>query len=280
MKRSWLLILLMAGSLMALNSTAFAQDANTSSDKTDTTEDINSALGSLANRVSDVEKADKLKVEDHGFAESDFIGDDTQSFTEVVGNGGVALPGNAAADNGQLQASMRNTRLSLLGTTSVAGWATKGYLEADFYGFDPGPGYPGKFVTTGGSLTDNSEYKFYTQPTLRMRHAYLDAQSDGWEIMVGQYWTLFGWQGNYILATVDVQPIMGPIYERTEQLRVQKNVNLDNDMVVQVSADAERPEQIETEMPVFVGGIRMGTHALIDSLFSSRPRLGAFRSPH
>lgn len=156
MKRFWFLSLLMAGSLaFALSSPAFAQD-QASSNAQDAMEDVNAALGAMANRVSDLEKSSKVNVVVHGFAETDFIGDDTQSFTEVVGDGGVKLPGQVA-DNGELQYSPRNSRFDVLGTADVDGWKTKGYIEMDLFGYDPeafgSPSATSTSTSTNGPVT-------------------------------------------------------------------------------------------------------------------------------
>ena len=66
MKRFWLLALLMAGSLaMALVSPAFAAKMSSEdggSDSSDTLEDVNSAIGSMASHMNDIDKALHLKV--------------------------------------------------------------------------------------------------------------------------------------------------------------------------------------------------------------------------
>src|ERR1035441_6279784 len=213
MKRFWLMALLMAGSLaVALSSPAFAKEDMKSDDSSDAMEDVNSALGSLSGRLGEVEKKQSLQVEVHGFAETDMIGDTTQSFNETVGNSAVKFPGTYAGNNGWTQFSLRNSRLSFLAQASeIDGWKTKGYIEADFLGYDPGPGFGATTPASNNLATNNNEYKFYTQPTFRLRHAYMDAQKDGWEILAGQWWTLFGWNMDYVLASVSVQPVMGTL---------------------------------------------------------------------
>lgn len=254
MKRFWLFALFVAVSMLALNVSAFADESST-----DSAEDVNSALGSLASRVANLEKNSGFNVQVHGFVETDMINDSTQSFTEVVGDGAVKPPGSYAGDNGESLMSMRNTRLSVLATApEIGGWKTKAYIETDFYGYNPGPGYAATSgVTTSANVsTEANEYHIYTQPVLRMRHAFLDAENDGWDILVGQYWTFFGWTGDYILATVDVSPIMGTIYEREPQVKVMKTLKFGDDAKLQIGVDAERPEQLLTTLPNFNAGIR------------------------
>ncbi len=284
MKRIWLLTLLLAGSLVALNCPAFAKDDAMATDDSSSVlmEDVNSAIGGLTNRIANVEKQQGLQIEVHGFAETDIINDSTQSFTETVGNSGVKQPASYVGDNGWTLFSLRNSRIDFLAQTAVDGWKTKGYIEGDFFGYDPGPGFaatanPLATITTGTTIvggvtyvappvktttsnnnlaTNNNEYKFFTQPTLRLRHAYLDAQKDGWDFLVGQYWTLFGWNMDYVLATVSDQPVMGTLYERIPQARVMKTLDPISDLKIQLAVDAEMPMEIISDMPNLNGGIR------------------------
>ncbi len=268
MKRFWLFALFLAGAMLALNASAFADEGSTTS--TDTMEDVNAAIGNLSNKVNALEKKG-LNVEIHGFEETDMINDSTQSFNETVANSAVKLPGTYAGDNGWTQFSIRNSRISLLATgAEVMGWKTKGYFEGDFLGYDPGPGYGAS--PSAPTASDNNEYKFYTQPTFRLRHAYLDAQNDGWEILVGQWWSLFGWNMDYTLASVSVAPDMGTLYERTPQLRVMKTIGDDKGAQVQIAVDAEKPEQNISEMPNLNAGVRF---LLNDIKGSYAPATGA-----
>jgi hypothetical protein len=240
MKRLWLWMVLAAGSLAVLTAPAFAkEDTQSSNDDTaQMQDDLNSALGSLSSRVSAMENAPKVEI--HGFAEMDYIFDDTQMGlgSETIGdNAQVPKSGSVAQRNGQAQFSPRNSRFDFLAQQTVDGWLTKGYIEGDFLG-----------------VANTAENKEYTQPTFRIRHAYLDIQKDGWDIMAGQYWTLFGWNMDNVLATLDVSPIMGSLYQRTPRLGVMKTFG--GDTQLQLALDAERPEQASSSLPNLNGGIR------------------------
>ncbi len=210
------------------------------------------SLESLSKKVSALENA--VKVEIHGFAELDAIQDDTHSFAEVVGNGPVLKAGTYTGNNGESLASMRDSRLSFLATAPlIDGWKTKGYVEVDFKGYDPAPTY----MSAPTSLTSTySEASWYTYPTLGLRHAYVSAEKDGLNIMAGQYWTLFGWNMEYILASVSVAPYMGVLYERTPQLRVSDTLGLGEDVKVQLAVSADRPEQRDSQTPNLNGALK------------------------
>jgi hypothetical protein len=239
MKRS-LMSLLLALALVSLYVPAFADDSM---------EDVNNAIGALTQKV-DALAAKGPAVEIHGFVQSDIINDSTQSFNETVGDGKVASPVGASGaampgNNGFTQFSLRNSRISLLAKDSTADWNFKGYIETDFLG-----------INNGSTVGDN-EYKFYTQPTLRMRHAYVEGDTtDGWQILAGQWWTLFGWNMDYVLNTVAEAPVMGTLYERIPQLRFQKTLGDAKGAQVQIAASLEKPDQDISQMPTIDFGIR------------------------
>ena len=247
MKRSWLLSLLVAVALVSLNMPAFAQS--------DSMEDMNSAIGALTAKVDAMEKKGP-SVEIHGFVQADIINDSTQSFNETVGDGAVKQNGSYAGDNGWTQMSERNSRVDFLAKDlNVGGWDTKGYLELDLLGYDPASSYA--TAAPAGAASTNSEYKFYTQPTVRLRHAYMEADSDGWQILAGQWWSLFGWNMDYVLATVAEAPTMGTLYQRTPQLRIQKTIGTDKDsMQLQIAADIEKPDEEDGQVPNVNFGLR------------------------
>jgi hypothetical protein len=247
MKRS-LMSLLLALALVSLYMPAFADDSSS-----DSMEDMNLAIGALTAKVDALAKKGP-SVEIHGFVQADMINDSTQSFNETVGDAAVKQNGTVAGDNGWTQFSERNSRFDFLAKDSVGGWDTKGYLELDLLGYDPTSSY-----ATGapaGAAPTNSEYKFYTQPTVRLRHAYLQADSDGWTILAGQWWSLFGWNMDYVLATVAEAPVMATLYQRTPQLRVMKTFGDAKGMQLQLAADLEKPDEVSSQVPNINFGIR------------------------
>jgi len=246
MKRS-MLSLLLALALVSLYMPAFAEDSS------DSMEDVNQAIGALTAKVDALAKKGP-SVEIHGFVQADIINDSTQSFNETVGDGAVKQNGSVAGDNGWTQFSERNSRFDFLAKDSVGGWDTKGYLECDLLGYDPTSSYA--TAAPGGAAPTNSEYKFYTQPTVRLRHAYLQADSDGWTILAGQWWSLFGWNMDYVLSTVTEAPVMATLYERTPQLRIMKTFGDPAGAQLQLAADLEKPDEVSSQVPNVNFGIR------------------------
>jgi hypothetical protein len=238
MKRS-LMSLLLALALVSLYMPAFADESSS-----DSMEDVNNAIGALTQKV-DALAAKGPAVEFHGFVQSDMINDSTQSFAETVGDGSVKQGGSVNGANGLTQFSLRNSRIDLLAKDSTADWNFKGYIETDFLGIP------------NGDTVNGNEYKLFTQPTLRLRHAYVEGDTnDGWMIMAGQYWTLFGWNMDYVLATVAEAPVMATLYERIPQLRIQKTLGDNKGAQLQIAAALEKPDQDASQTPNVDFGIR------------------------
>lgn len=192
---------------------------------------------------------DDWKVQIGGFAELDMINDSTRSLTEVAGNAPIARAGSVAADMGRTAFSMRNSRLAFTVLPPVSDeWKTKAYLEFDLLGYDP---------DAGTAAPSNSEASFYTNPTFRMRHAYLAAEKNGIQILAGQYWTLFGWQMNYVPSTVSVPPVSGTLYERTPQLLISSTSKMSESTSMQAALALNRPIQRDSKLPGLDAGIRV-----------------------
>jgi hypothetical protein len=181
-----------------------------------------------------------------GFIQADAFNDSSKSFTEVAGNNPVTRLGTYNGDNGRSQFSIRNSRFAFsILAPSQDDWKSKGYLEYDLLGFDPSPGVSG-----------NNESGFYTNATLRVRHAYIEGVKNGLQILVGQYWTLFGWQPAYVLTTASVPPVAGSAYQRTPQILAIKSFEVKSDNKIQAGVSVARPSQRDSQLPNIDGGAR------------------------
>lgn len=205
-----------------------------------------------AKAVNDTVLVDKddWKVTMGGFVEMDVINDSTRSLGEEPNNTAVGRPGTLSGDNARTQYSMRNSRLNFaVVPPSVGSWKTKGLIEFDFLGYEPG--------VNGTSPGNISEFNFLTKGTVRMRHAYFTAENDGWQFLVGQYWSLFGWDPIYVLNTVSVNPVSGTLYERIPQIRVSKTFGLVNSLNLETALATSRPAQRDGVIPGFDMGARL-----------------------
>lgn len=184
----------------------------------------------------------KWKAKFYGFAEFDSILDSTQSFAEIQGNGIINKPGGGY-DNGRYQQTIRNSRLGFsLETPSWDGVRGLGTIEGDFFGFDPSPAYP-------APASQPSETGFYTNPTFRIRHAFVKIESPYIDVLGGQTWSLLGGSGIFQPATVAIQGINGEIYQRTEQLRLGKTFGAPGGTRFELELGAMRPYQRDAAMP-------------------------------
>jgi hypothetical protein len=102
---------------------------------------------------------------------------------------------------------------------------------------------------------NGSEGAFFTNPTFRTRHMNLKVETPIVDILMGQYWQLFGWQSAYQPNTVELQGVPGEIYSRTPQLRISKTVKA-QPVTFEVAIAAARPVQRDNGFPDGEGGIR------------------------
>lgn len=184
----------------------------------------------------------------YGFAETDMIYDSTQALTEVPGNAKIPLDSKYAGAHGRFQMSLRNSRFGV--RVKVPEWnhvRTSGMLETDFYGAQPA-------IDAG---TGAGETAFYTSPPLRLRHAMLKVDTPVVDVLVGQYWHLFGWQGSYFPNSVQIPGLPGMLFGRTPQLRVSKTLRAGR-FFAEVAVAAVRPVQRESGAPEGEGGVRIG----------------------
>ncbi|WP_224372163.1 hypothetical protein [Hyalangium versicolor] len=191
----------------------------------------------------------------YGFAEADFMYHSTEGFNDFVGNQQVPRPGTFAGDHGRTTFTARDSRFGLrVKTPSPAGYSFTANLEADFLGSEPGI-----FQNTGGTAptpgSTNSEAAFFSNPTLRIRHAFFKAETPILDFTVGQTWNLIGWQGTYIPAVVQWPGVVGELFGRTVQARVGKTIKTDP-LTVELAVAALRPSQRDSSIPNIQAGAR------------------------
>jgi hypothetical protein len=202
----------------------------------------------------------------YGFLEGDSIYDSTQSFTDAAGNAQVLRPSGQMAPNasplpgvqpntvqplqptqgylgshGQTLFSVRNSRLGLrLHAPESETVHTSALLEMDFLGNQP---------------SGISQASYFTNPTLRLRHAMFRVATPVVDVMVGQYWHLFGWMEGYLPNTTEIQGLPGQLYARAPQVRVSKTIRT-SAMTLEMAVAAVRPPSL-SELPEGEGGIRL-----------------------
>jgi hypothetical protein len=202
--------------------------------------------GTTVQAAVEVMEKDGWTLQMGGFVETDLIKDNRGSFTEVVGNSPVDRPDTAAGQKGRTQMSVRNSRLSFnVMAPPVDNWKTRAYFEYDLLGYEPSPG---KGISEAG---------YFNNPTFRARHLYVNAESEGLQILTGQTWALLGWQPYYFVPTLQVSPIPGELYSRTAQIRVTESMNASEATMLQFAAGVMRPPQRDSGMPSLEAGARI-----------------------
>lgn len=183
----------------------------------------------------------------YGFVEADSIVDSTQSLTDLSGNSQIARTGTYAYSHGRVMFGARNSRVGFrMKAPEFGGIRVSGVVESDFLG-NQSLGY------ATGQATEN---QYFTSPLFRIRHMYVKAESDIVDLLMGQYWELFGWQSMYHPNTVEIQGVPGQIYSRTPQIRLSKTIKTDP-VTVEIAIAAMRPPQRDSMAPEGQAGLRL-----------------------
>lgn len=179
----------------------------------------------------------------YGFVQFDAIWDSTASFTEISGHANIARPGTYANQHDRYQMSMRNSRFGFRFKAPDLGEVkSSGVLEADFY----------------GPLSSPPEGPLYGTPLPRLRHAYYKAETPVVDVLVGQTWNIFGWQGgSYFPNTAQTPGVRGHVFARSPQLRVSKTVK-SSVVTFEAAMAAVRPVQRDSGLPGGQAGMRLG----------------------
>ena len=120
----------------------------------------------------------KVKTTLYGYTEAVFKYDSTESCADVCGGSQIAKSGTYRGNHGRMIFSPRDSRIGLrfMGPEEH-GIRVSGNLETDFFG-----------------PTTTSEQGTYVNPVLRVRTSYVKLETPVLDFLIGQNWTLYGWQ--------------------------------------------------------------------------------------
>ena len=178
----------------------------------------------------------------YGFVEADNIYDSTESFNDLAGNAQVARTGTYQNNNGRYMFGVRNSRIGFrLRAPEYHHVRASAMLEMDFLGNQP---------------PNATEAAFFTNPTFRIRHFNLKVETPIVDVLIGQYWQLFGWQSTYQPNTVEIQGVPGEIYSRTPQIRLMKTFKT-RVVDIDLAAAMMRPPQRDSAQPEGQFGARL-----------------------
>ncbi|HKE17217.1 MAG TPA: hypothetical protein VKB80_20225 [Kofleriaceae bacterium] len=169
--------------------------------------------------------------------------DSVQNFGgEGAGNTAIPRDGSYAAEHHRLQFSPRGSRFGMkLAAPEFDGIKMTGQIEADF---------------VGNAFAPGGETGFYTNPTLRIRHAWGKISAGGVDLTIGQTWQLFGWVPSAVSYSVMVAGLPGQVYSRNGQIRVSKVVKGDA-MNIEFAGAAVRPVERDSATPDGQAGVRV-----------------------
>jgi hypothetical protein len=208
--------------------------------------DLNDSTGALAADATSVVLG-KWATTIYGFVEADSIFDTTQSFNDSAGNAQVVRSSAYAGYHSRTQFGARNSRVGLrMKAPEFSGVRVSGVVEGDFLGTQS-LGY------ATGQVTEN---QYYSSPIFRIRHMYVKAETDVVDVLMGQYWDLFGWQSGYHPNTVEIQGVPGQIYSRTPQIRISKTFKTEP-VTLELAMAAVRPPQRDSAWPEGQAGVRL-----------------------
>ena len=207
----------------------------------------------------------------YGFVETDNIYDTTQSYTEeqdsvapqtrnaITGANGVTGKTNVNGTRGRDMMSVRNSRLGLELNVPAQdnGLSARGVFEMDLLGDNP------ETATPGNTPAAQTERDFFNNPTVRIRHAYVDVSKvlstqDTLSTKLGQTWSLLGWQPIYFPGEAAVLPGVGQLYRRFAQARATETHAFDG-WTVESAADAAKPAEMNAGSPEWHAGARVAS---------------------
>ncbi len=193
-----------------------------------------------------------LKVKLGGFAEIDFIQDNTQSFEEIIGNRPVLRSTTVAGANSQFQTSPRNSRIWIdVRAPERDGIKSRFYGSIDFLGNEPAVGSPGV-----------SNLTLRTSPDARIFQMYFLVESPAVDVKIGQDWSRFGFMSEYSRGQVSVAAIPANLFNRWIQASVSKRLRLTDTLSLTPVFSVERPPQPTANLPSFVAGVQVAHHGL------------------
>ena len=202
----------------------------------------------------------------YGFVETDNIYDTTQSYSEeqdsvapvtrnkATGASGATGATNIGGTRGRDQMSVRNSRLGLELNVPAQDNGIKGkaVFEMDFLGNSAVNTAPG---SVPGSQTERD---YYNNPSMRVRHAFVEVSKDDLSAKLGQYWSLLGWQPYYFPGEAVVLPGVGQLYRRFAQARVTDTHSF-GDWTLESAADAAKPAEMNSGSPEWHAGLRLAS---------------------
>ncbi|AUX22586.1 uncharacterized protein SOCEGT47_030900 [Sorangium cellulosum] len=185
----------------------------------------------------------KWDVTAYGMVEFDIMHDSTQSFGESVGATVIQTDDTYAGTHGRTHFTARNSRFGVrVNAPEYAGIKTTATLELDFF---------------GSQAPNIAEAPMVSSGTFRMRQAFIKAEAGSVEVLIGQYYQLFGWQPFFSPATSSFFPLVNQVFGRMPQVRLGYSLKTDP-LNLEIAAAANKGPQRDSEIPDVHAGLRVG----------------------
>jgi predicted pyridoxine 5'-phosphate oxidase superfamily flavin-nucleotide-binding protein len=182
----------------------------------------------------------KIKTTLYGYAEANYVYDSTQSCVEFCGGSQIQREGTYRGNHGRTLFGARDSRIGIrLAAPEEHGIRASGLIETDFFG-----------------PTATTEQGTYANAVLRVRQAYAKLETPVVDLLLGQTWSLFGWQPTFLLTSVQLPGLPGQMFERTTQFKVSKTIKGEA-VTAEIAAAANRPPQQDSATPEGVFGARL-----------------------
>jgi hypothetical protein len=196
----------------------------------------------VATRPAVYGERSEWSIQPYGYARLDAIEDSTQSFEDGIQPNLIQRVGTYRGDHRRTIFTARDSRLGVfIGAPEFQGIKSSAQIELDFYGLVP---------------TDARRHDSVVFGPTRIRLAYLKLETPILDVVAGQYYDLFGWNGSFYPATVGYLGVPAEIYHRNPQLRLEKKLRT-GDLELTVAAAAVRPGQRDSGVPDGQGGIKL-----------------------
>jgi hypothetical protein len=187
-----------------------------------------------------------------GFAELDFIEDNTRSFQEIIGNKPVLHSNTVSGANSTLLVSPRNSRLTFdVRAPEQNAIKSRFYAAVDFLGNQPSIGTSG--VT---------EYSTFASPDARIFQMFFQVETPVVDVKIGQDWSRFGFMSQYSRESVSVAATPANMFNRWIQASLSKQLRLTDNLSLTPVFSVERPPQADATLPSFVVGVQLAYKGL------------------
>jgi hypothetical protein len=181
-------------------------------------------------------------IDPYGYARLDAIEDSTQSFADGIQPNLIQRAGTYAGEHPRTIMTARDSRLGVyVVAPTYQGLKSSSQIEFDFYGLVP---------------TDARVHDSVVFGPVRIRLAYLKLETPIFDVIAGQYYDLFGWNGSFYVGTVGYLGIPAEVYHRNPQLRIEKKLHL-GAVDVTAAVAAVRPGQRDSGLPEVQGGLKI-----------------------